>query len=163
MKKVFSVTAVFFLLAVFGGVVARQLYMENLSLKKEVASLKNDPQIKAKEDAKELLKKLGALVVLPEGEEPVVATVTDKDKLKDQPIFAKAENGDKLIIYAQAKKAYLYDEKNNKIKDIIPVNIGDQTGQVAGSSTTAAPKTAVKKVPTLTPSPTVSLTPTPSI
>lgn len=124
----------------------RQLYYENQSLKKEVRELKSDPQMKAKEEARVLAQKLSALVVVPEGEEPVVATVTDKDKLKDQPIFANAENGDKLIIYAAAKKAFLYDEKNNKVKDIIPVNLGDQGdqgGQVAGTSIEAPLKLAL--------------------
>lgn len=142
-KKYLSFPVIFFLLAAFGGLVSRQLYYENQSLKKEVRELKSDPQLKAKEEAKVLAQKLSALVVVPEGEDPVVATVTDKDKLKDQPVFANAENGDKLIIYAAAKKAFLYDEKNNKVKDIIPVNLGDQNGQVAGTSTTAPLKLAL--------------------
>ena len=106
--------------------------------------LRSDPQLLAREEAKTLVQKLAALVVLPQGEEPVIATVTDKEKLIDQPIFASAENGDKLIIYSAAKKAYLYDEKNNKVKDIIPVNLGDQ-GQVAGTSDTKVATSSAKK------------------
>ncbi len=134
-KNFLNFKTVSVLLLVFSFLVNQQLYAQNATLKKQVNAFKEDPAIKAKEDVKDLVKKLSALVVLPEGEEPVVATVTDKDKLKDQPIFANAENGDKLIIYSVAKKAYLYDEKNNKVKDIIPVNLGDQAGQVAGAQT----------------------------
>ena len=134
-KNLLNFKTVSVLLLVFSFLVNQQLYSQNATLKKQVNSFKEDPAIKAKEEVKDLVKKLSALVVLPEGEEPVVATVTDKDKLKDQPIFANAENGDKLIIYSAAKKAYLYDEKNNKVKDIIPVNLGDQADQVAGAQT----------------------------
>lgn len=135
-KKYLSLTWVLVVLVLIGGLVSKELYRENRSLKKEVADLKSDPQLIAKEETKLLIAKLSKLVVLPEGEDPVVATVTDKEKLKDQPIFANAENGDKLIIYSTAKKAYLYDETNNKVKDIIPVNLGDE-GKVAGTSTDA--------------------------
>lgn len=148
-NKLYSLTTVFLLLAIFGGIVSRQLYAENQSLKKEIANLKSDPQVKANEEAKELVKKLAALVVLPEGEDPVIATVTDKDKLKEQAVFAKAENGDKLIIYAAAKKAYLYDPKENKVRDIVPVNIGENAGQVAGETSSVKPKAT--PTPTATP------------
>lgn len=153
-KNVFSLTTVFFALAILGGMVSRQLYVENRSLKSEIASLKSDPQVVARDEVNALVKKLAALVVLPEGEDPVVATVTDKEKLKDQPVFANAENGDKLIIYSNAKRAYLFDPNNNKIKDIIPVNIGE----VAGAAVTAAPKAT----PTEKAAPTPEATATPT-
>lgn len=117
----------------FSLFVNRTLYYENRDLKKEVSELKKEPSVQAKEEVKTLVKKLSELVVLPEGEDPVVATVTDKEKLKDQPVFAKAENGDKLIIYSSAGKAYLFDPNSGKVKDIIPVNIG-QNGEVAGAA-----------------------------
>lgn len=156
--KVFSLTSVFLLLAVFGGIVSRQLYTENQSLKKEIATLKSDPQVKANEEAKELVKKLAALVVLPEGEDPVIATVTDKDKLKEQAVFAKAENGDRLVIYSNAKKAYLYDPKENKVRDIIPVNIGENVGQVAGETSSIKPKATPTAKATPTPPPSAAPT-----
>lgn len=161
-NKLYSLTSVFLLLAIFGGIVSRQLYAQNQSLKKEMATLKSDPQVKANEEAKELVKKLAALVVLPEGEDPVIATVTDKDKLKEQAVFAKAENGDKLIIYSSAKKAYLYDPKENKVRDIIPVNIGENPGEVAGETSSVKPKATPTAKATSTPTPTATATPTPS-
>ena len=153
-KNVFSLTTVFFALAVFGGIVSRQLYVENRSLKSEISNLKSDPQVAARDEVNTLVKKLAALVVLPEGEDPVVATVTDKEKLKDQAVFANAENGDKLIIYSNAKKAYLFDPNNNKIKDIIPVNIGE----VAGAATEATPKITPTEKTTPTPEATTAPT-----
>lgn len=138
-KNILNIRTVLVILLFFSFLVNRQLYAQNADLKKQVTAFKEEPAIKAKEEVRELVKRLSALVVLPEGEDPVIATVTDKDKLMDQPVFARAENGDKLIIYAGEKKAYLFDEKNNKVRDIIPVNIGE----VAGASASATPKVTV--------------------
>jgi len=73
-------------------------------------------------DNTSLLKKIGLIIELPAGEEPTVATITDKTKLADQAFFAPAENGDMVLIYANAKKAYLYRPSANKIIDVSPVN-----------------------------------------
>ena len=75
------------------------------------------------DSSKQLLDRLGRLMVLPEGEEPTIATISDKDKLKDQPFFAQAKNGDILIIYTKAQKAILYDKESNRIIDIVTLNL----------------------------------------
>lgn len=81
-----------------------------------------------------ILEKLGKIMDLPTDEVPQIATVTDPEKLKNQPFFAKAKNGDKVIIYSIAKKAILYDPIANKIIDVAPVNIG--TGSATPASAT---------------------------
>jgi len=86
--------------------------------------LLRDPDAATRAEVKKVLDQLGTLIELPSTEEPTVATVSDKDKLKDQPFFARAENGDKVLIYAQAKKAILYRPSTNKIIDVAPVNLG---------------------------------------
>ena len=86
--------------------------------------IKQDPQKVAKEEIKNLLAQISQIIVLPEGEEPTVATVTDPERLRDQPFFAKAKKGDKVLIYTNAKKAILYDPQNNKIVEVAPINIG---------------------------------------
>lgn len=110
MKNVFSQAKRF----LFSGVVvliigvaiasAYYFYQEN---QKFQALLKN-PTEAAKEETKALVAQVGKLLELPQGEEPTLATITDKERLKDQPFFAKAENGDKILIYTQAGKAILY-------------------------------------------------------
>lgn len=78
----------------------------------------SDPEkIKARETAK-LVEEIGDLMFLPEGETPTIATVTDPEKLKDQPFFKNALLEDKVIIYVQARKVILYRPAENKIVEI---------------------------------------------
>lgn len=58
----------------------------------------------------------------------------DPEKLRDQPFFANAQRGDKVLIYANAKKAILYNPPSNKIIEVAPVNIGNP--MLAPASTT---------------------------
>lgn len=84
---------------------------------------------------KKLLEKISELIVLPQDEEPTIATVADPEQLKDQPFFAKAQKGFKVLIYTNAKKAILYDPVSHKIVEVAPLNIGD----TAGIKTEASP------------------------
>jgi len=67
---------------------------------------------------------VGKLMVLPEGETPTIATVSDPDKLKDQAFFAHAKTGDKVLIYAKAKKAILYSPTDNRIVEVAAIDLG---------------------------------------
>lgn len=88
-------------------------------------------QAKAQQEVKRLVSEAGKLIELPTGEDPTVATITDITKLQDQSFFARAKNGDKVLIYTQAKKAILYDPQAKKILDVAPVNIGSPSAQQA--------------------------------
>ena len=99
-----------------------------------------NPNISAQQEVKSLVAKVGNLIELPAGEDPTVATVSDKTKLADQPFFANAENGDKVLIYTKAKKAILYRPSTNKIIEVAPVNLGNNT-TTQNPSPTASPKT----------------------
>lgn len=89
----------------------------------------------------ELVKKISQSISLPEGELPTVATVSDRDKLKDQPFFEKSENGDKVLIYTKAKKAYLYRPSADKLIDVTIVNVDPNlTGQSPDASSEATPE-----------------------
>jgi hypothetical protein len=93
----------------------------------QYASLKTDPAKNTKAETDKLVSQVSRLIILPTSEDPTVATVTDVEKLKDQPFFANAKNGDKVLIYTQAKKAILFDPVANKIVEVAPINIGDST------------------------------------
>lgn len=104
------------------------------SLREENARLA-DPQAAAEADSVELLNKVSQLIDLPTDESPTIATVVDASKLNSQEFFSKAENGDRVIIYATAKKAILYRPSTNKIVEVAPVNIGQPTEQSGTEST----------------------------
>ncbi len=86
----------------------------------------SDPQKITQQEIERMVSRVGALIILPEGEQPTIATVTDKEKLKDQSFFANAKNGDKVLIYTGARKAILYSPTQNKIIEVAPLNIGNQ-------------------------------------
>ncbi len=93
------------------------------STKKELETVKTNPEQAAKEEVKRIVGEVGKLYALPDGEEPSVATVSDKSKLADQPFFAKAENGDVTLIYTKAKLAVLYRPSSKQIVNVSSVNI----------------------------------------
>lgn len=133
------------IIAIFIAVAAvPSVYFYN-QYQKAQESLKN-PQKAVNEETKKIIEKVGKLIDLPKGEEPTVATITDKNKLKDQSFFSKAENGDKVLIFGKAQKAILYRPSTNKIIEVAPVNLGNtQVVKVAllnGTTTTGLTKTA---------------------
>ncbi len=81
------------------------------------------PEKAVEKQVKDVVEAVGALMVLPEGETPTLATVTDKSRLEGQQFFKQAENGDKVLIYAQAGKAILYRPEAQKIVDVSAINI----------------------------------------
>lgn len=84
-----------------------------------VSSIEGQKEV-AKKEVNALLAKVRKHMVLPDNEEPVVATVTDKEALaKEQPFYQNAHNGDRVIAYMTARKAIIYDP----IQDLI-VNAG---------------------------------------
>ena len=106
-------------------------------------------QAQLQQEVENLVKEVGKLIALPEDEDPTVATVTDVEAVKDQPFFSKAQNGDKVLIYTNARKAILYRPSENRILEVGLVNIQqDQNGeQVEGEST----EEEVEETPTPTP------------
>ena len=93
-------------------------------LQRQIDTLQQDPQKVAQEEAQGLVERVGRLIILPEGEEPTIATVSDPQKLQGQSFFANAKVGDKVLIYTNAKKAILYDPVEDRIIEVAPVNIG---------------------------------------
>ena len=108
---------------------------------KQLDDIKKNPSKVSQDQTKTLIEAVGKLIVLPTGEQPTVATVTDPAKLKDQPFFVHAKSGDKVLIYTTAKKAILYSPTENKIVEVAPINIGN----TAGTTTEQTPDTTPKQ------------------
>jgi hypothetical protein len=94
------------------------------SIKNDLEKQQVDPTAKIREESNELISEVGKLIVLPSDEDPTIATVNDLEKLKDQPFFANAQLGDKVLIYTKASKAILYRPSEHKIIELAPLNTG---------------------------------------
>jgi hypothetical protein len=74
------------------------------------------------ETADQILKELRNLMNIPEDTEPTVATIVDVELLRvKNPFYAKAENGDHLIV--TPTRAILYSSKTKRIIDVAPVQL----------------------------------------
>jgi len=121
------------LMVLLVGILAAALYFTWFFYNK-YESLKRNPNEVMKEETAWVTEKVSALMDLPQDETPTVATVLDVEKLKDQPFFKNAQNGDKILVYTKAMKAILYRPETNKIIEVMPLVI-DDTGTDADSVT----------------------------
>lgn len=98
--------------------------------------------VDSQKEISDILKKVSELMVLPEGEIPTIATVTDAEKIRNQPFLMKAENGDKVIVYSNAKKAILYRPSIDKIVEVGNVGLSkeDIKQETAGEAVTVTPQ-----------------------
>jgi len=80
---------------------------------------------------------INKLYALPNDEKPDVATVKDKEALKQQyPFFDQAENDDVVLIYKNAKLAILYRPSSKQLIKVGPVNVESGVSiSVVGSET----------------------------
>lgn len=113
-----------FLIILVGGAIgaASGIYYKN---KLDGAEKRiREVNVSSEVDVSALVTKVGKLIKLPEGETPTIATINDIEKLKNQAFFQNAKNGDKIIIYTNAKRAILYDSLANKIINVEQINLG---------------------------------------
>jgi hypothetical protein len=61
-------------------------------------------------------------MLLPSGEQPTLAIINNAGKYNNVPFFKNAQNGDRLLVYAQAREAILYRPTINKIISVAPIN-----------------------------------------
>jgi cytoskeletal protein RodZ len=123
--------ALFVVAAIAGGLAYKNLKDENNRL--------SNPQESAKAETERIKSQVAALIDVPKDEEPTIANVSDANKAKEQSpeFFAKAENGDRLLMYPKAKKAILYRPSSNKIVEVSTLNVNEN-----GSATPAQPQPA---------------------
>ena len=121
----------------------------------QLRELRKTPDAVAQADLKETVARVSRLIRLPDGETPVLATVSDPEKLKDQPFFAKARAGDKVLVYSKAQKAYLYDPEADILIDVGTTTVQDQSATKTTDQPTSSTSngSANKNTPKPAPSP----------
>jgi hypothetical protein len=70
-------------------------------------------------------------------------------KLANQPFFANAKNGDKVLIYNSKKQAILYRPSINMIIEVAPINVQSVTPTATASALLSPSGSAMKSTPTL--------------
>jgi len=86
-----------------------------------------------KQEQEDFVAEVGKSISLPE-EVPTVAEVTDLENLTGQVFFEKAAEGDKVLIYADAKKVILYRPVEKRVVEVGTINV-EKDGEVAGLAT----------------------------
>lgn len=141
-KNVFYINKKFFyllviiIIAIIAG--SSYFYIRYQNAQKLLGS----PASVSRDEVEEIVASVGSLMELPKNEDPTIATVSNKEKLADQPFFNNAQNGDKVLIYTKSKKAIIYRPSTNKIIEVSLVNFG----------VTPAPTSVLLQTPASTPS-----------
>lgn len=115
-KRTLQYLAVVFLIVV--GIVFTRNYIQTRDELKRAT----DPAAAAKAEALKLASQLDDFLDLPANDTPSLATVKNVNQLKGQAFFESAQNGDKVLIYPNAKVAVLYRPTTNKIIIFAPVS-----------------------------------------
>ena len=119
--------------------------------------------VESETEVNKLIEEVGKIIELPEGPKPTIATVTEVEKVKGQAFFAKAQNGDKVLVYTEAKKAILYRPSEKKIIEVGVVNIGQEEASSSDGNIDNSEEETESVTPTPTLKPTSTMTPTSTI
>lgn len=85
--------------------------------------------VQAQQETKKILEALKKLAAIPD-EQPLVATVINaQESAKESSFYELAQNGDKLVLFQNAERAYLYRPSQNLIVNVGPLVLIPQVGQ----------------------------------
>ncbi len=102
-------------------------------------------QQKQEKEIKALVAQVSKLMVLPEGELPQVAEIKDAAlAAKEQPFYTGAQNGDKVLVYVNARKAIVYSPSRDMIVNAGPI-LGDSEATATPEPATPTGTTTKKK------------------
>ena len=105
------------------------------------------------------MQKVSKLTKLPTDETPVFATIGDISKLKTQPAFKEAINGDLILLYQKSQWVYIYRPSINKIVSQGPFALPQPEAQSQQAPPPPQPQTKIEvptEVPIPSPSPDVA-------
>lgn len=113
-KKILSslIPAILILLILVLGCLVFILY-------KKTQILQANPVIQNEKVVKDIVEKVGSIIYLPQGEIPVVITITDKKTIEGSQFFTNATLGDQILVYNSARKAYLYRPSQSILIDVL--------------------------------------------
>lgn len=104
----------------FGVIAVGVLIWQYLDARAELRRY-NDPVKAVQEESKDLVGQVSQVMVLPQGEDPVPAEVSDESRFADNPAFEGVKNGDKLLIYQEKRKVIIYRPSTKQIVSVITI------------------------------------------
>lgn len=116
MRKSKIINTVILLIALFAIFLSFYFYYQLKHVKSDMVIDENK-----QDEIKSLVDKVSKLYLIPKGEEPTIATVSDPEVLKDQSFFTLSEKGDKVFIFKNAGRAVLYRPSIDKIIEVAPI------------------------------------------
>jgi hypothetical protein len=126
-KKSLPIFVVWFVIGILVG--AGALFAWNFYTTKNQAKVATQAQ---QAQVKDIIAKVSKLILLPTGEDPVVATINDAATLsKDQAFYKGSKNGDIVLVYQKAAKAVIYSPDRNIIVNVGPIYSQDQQSQTS--------------------------------
>lgn len=108
-------------LVLIGLLLGLSLVLVNyVSLRQKVA-LAKDPVKNQAAEAKKMTRQLRRLVVLPDNQEPKIATIINAEAARKQnrQFYAHASDGDVVVVYGET--AYIYNPKLKRVVNMGPV------------------------------------------
>lgn len=112
---------------ILGVILVATIALSALAVTQHWGGLGLSPEARAEREVIRVVASVEKLIVLPEGETPIVATITDAVTLKaDQSFYEQAENGDVLLVYNQAQRAILYRPSTHRLINVAPIYFNDQ-------------------------------------
>jgi hypothetical protein len=118
-KRLISIFLVVLALISIGSVCAAAYFYQ------QYQRLQANPQATTEKELEKMLKTISTVMELPT-EKPSIATILDTEKLKGQAFFQKAKNGDKVIIFEQARRVLLYRPDTGRVVDFAPLILEPQ-------------------------------------
>lgn len=92
-------------------------------------------------EVSELTTKISKHLLLPTDEVPEIRTIQDaKAATEAQSFFVGTQNGDKVLVYVQARKAIVYSPERDIIVNVGPVFVDDEESANDDKSTTTNKK-----------------------
>lgn len=138
----FVIAQILLIAIVAGGYLGYQKFLVKNEPEKTNESTNPD------DEKKSILDTLAKFIELP-SDEPVIMTISDIEKLKDNPFFTNAKNDDKVIVFKDSKRAILYRPSTSKLVEMQTVSLdenptttetkSDEKGKVAGASDKVTP------------------------
>jgi hypothetical protein len=109
------------------------------TLQSQLSNINANPQKAVDRQTTALINTVGSLIQLPPNETPTVAEVSNAAQAKTQSnFFASAQNGDRALLYVNAKQAILYRPSTNKVILQAPLTFSSPatTGSLSTPGTT---------------------------